>query len=481
MKGSKIASGIGWIFAERLSAQIVMFLVSIVLARLLAPQDYGILALVNVFVTVADALVIGGFGSALVQKKDSNNEDFNSIFWLSIGIAVVLYILLYLGSPYIAYFYSNQKLVMVTRVLGIRLIFSAINSIQQTYIQKYMLFKKMFVVSAASAVMSGIVGITAALAGADVWALVFQQLTYILSSTVLLFFNIEWKPKLECSVKSIKLMWGYGSRVFIATAVDTIKDNIRSLVVGKVFSETDLAFYNQGKKFPQVLVGEIVNSVGKVLFPAFSEQQDDRCKNKELMRISIRISSFIVLPLVFGMIGVADAFIEVVLTSKWLPCVPFLRILSLVYITRSLGTIMKNALLAIGKSGIALFHEVVTSIMTVILIMVAAFVFHSVEWVAWSYVIIMVVGTVIFSYFVIREYKYTVAEIFRDYVPSLALSLLMMSCVYMIGFVPITMLVRFILQVVAGILIYFCVAKALHMQEYEMVMRMVKKIASNKR
>lgn len=476
MKGSKIANGIGWSFVERMSAQVVMFIVSMVLARILDPGDYGLLALVNVFVTVADALVTGGFGTALVQKKDCSEKDFNSIFWLSIGISVVLYGILFIGAPYIAEFYDNINLVLVTRVLGIRLIFSAINSIQQAYIQKHMQFKRLFITSTSSALISGILGIIAALVGMQVWALLVQQLTYIGMSTILLFVIIEWTPQFSCSMSSIKEMWGYGSRVFCATLVDTVKDNIRSLIVGKVFSQKDLAFYNQGKKFPQLLVNEVVNSVGKVLLPAFSEQQDDRTRNKELMRMSVRISSFIVLPMVFGLIGIADVFIEVVLSKKWLPCVVFLRILSLVYISRSINTIMKNALLAIGKSGINLLHEIVTSVLTILLIFLTTFCFKSVELIAWSYVIVSFVGTVIFTYFVIKEYKYNIKEVFRDYIPSLVLSVFMSACVYFIGMLQINMLIKLTVQIVVGIGIYISMAKTLELSEYIVLSEMIKKL-----
>ena len=476
MNGNKIFNGIGWSLVERMSAQLVMFLVSMVLARILNPEDYGILALINVFVTVADALVVGGFGTALVQKKDCSETDFNSMFWLSIGIAILLYLALFLGAPFIAEFYENQDLILVTRVLGIRLVFSAINSIQQAYIQRYMQFKKLFVTSTAAAVISGISGIVAALAGMKVWALLVQQLMYIGISTLLLSICIEWKPKFSCSLDCIKEMWGYGSKVFLATAVDTLKDNIRSLVVGKVFSEKDLAFYNQGKKFPQLIVSEVVNSVGKVLLPAFSEQQDNKERNKELMRVSIRISSFIVLPMVFGLIGVADVFIELLLTEKWLPCVTFLRILSLVYISRSINTIMKNALLSIGKSGINLFHEIVTSILTILMIFMAAFWLKSVELIAWSYVIVSFVGTIIFSYFVVKEYRYKVVEIIRDYLPSLVLAAVMSGIVYTIGILQFHIMLKLVVQVIVGIIIYLGIAKMLKLSEYVMLMDMLKKL-----
>ena len=293
-----VFSGIGWSFAERIAAQLVSLVVSIILARLLLPEEYGVLAIVNVFVAIGDALVAGGFGIALVQKKDSNNKDFNTICWFSVLISIILYVILFFCAPFISSLYNNNNLTLITRVLGIRLVFSAVNSIQQAYIQKKMLFRRNCIVSTAGAVISGVIGILLAYSGTGVWALVVQSLSLVIVSSILLFVFIDWRPQFEFSIKSLKELWRYGSSVFVATTVDTLKDNIRTLVVGKEFSSADLAYYNQGKRFPQLLVNDIVNSVGKVLLPVFAESQEDLNKNKEFMMLSIRMSSFILLPLI---------------------------------------------------------------------------------------------------------------------------------------------------------------------------------------
>lgn len=475
MNNKKVFSGIGWSFAERISAQLVSLIVSIILARILAPEDYGILAIVNVFVAIGDALVAGGFGIALVQKKNSDDTDFNSICWVSVFVSVLLYAVLFICAPLISDFYVNNNLTLITRVLGIRLVFSAVNSIQQAYIQKKLLFMKSCIIGTFGAIVSGIIGIVLALTGAGVWALIAQNMMSVIIYTAMLYFFIEWKPRLQCSMSSIKEMWGYGSRVFLATTVDTLKDNIRTLVVGKVFSSADLAYYNQGKRFPQLLVNDIVNSVGKVLLPVFSEQQDDLNKNTDFMRLSIRVSSFILLPLIFGMVGIADNFILLFLTEKWMPCVPYLRILSLVYVTRSVNTILKNALLAIGKSEVNLFHEVVTSVLTVALIILAAFYFRSIPLIAWSYVLISLLGTCIFSYFTVKNFPYKVREILRDYLPSLTLSGMMCIVVFFVGKIPLATIFVLLLQILVGIVIYIVGAWLFRMDELVYILKYMKK------
>lgn len=475
MSKKGILAGIGWSFAERISAQLVALVVSIILARILVPEDYGVLAIVNVFVAIGDALVAGGFGIALVQKKDSDHTDFNSICLVSIVLSMMLYMILFVSAPYIAHFYDNNELTLITRVLGLRLVFAAINSIQQAYIQKNSLFKDSCILATFGAVASGFVGILMALRGGGVWALVAQSLTSVILTTILFSCFIGWKPRLECSLRSVKEMWGYGSRVFLATLTDTLKDNVRTLVVGKAFSSADLAYYNQGKRFPQLLVNDIVNSVGKVLLPVFANEQEDLEKTKNYMRLSIRISSFILLPLIFGIVGVADNFILLFLTEKWMPCVPYLRILSMVYVTRSINTIMKNALLAIGKSGVNLFHEVVTSTLTVILIIVAAAYFRNVKMIAWSYVFISLVGTFIFSFFTIKYFAYKVTDILRDYMPSLMLSGTMCGLVFFIGKLHMPNGILLALQIIVGAMFYGLVAWIFRMNEFEYVKGYLKK------
>ena len=390
-------------------------------------------------------------------------------------MSVLLYAVLFICAPLISDFYVNNDLTLIARVLGIRLVFSAVNSIQQAYIQKKLLFMKSCIIGTFGAIVSGIIGIVLALTGAGVWALIAQNMMSVIISTAMLYFFIEWKPRLQCSMSSIKEMWGYGSRVFLATTVDTLKDNIRTLVVGKVFSSADLAYYNQGKRFPQLLVNDIVNSVGKVLLPVFSEQQDDLNKNTDFMRLSIRVSSFILLPLIFGMVGIADNFILLFLTEKWMPCVPYLRILSLVYVTRSVNTILKNALLAIGKSEVNLFHEVVTSVLTVALIILAAFYFRSIPLIAWSYVLISLLGTCIFSYFTVKNFPYKVSEILRDYLPSLTLSGIMCVVVFFVGKIPLATIFVLLLQIIVGIVIYIVGAWLFKMDELVYILQYMKK------
>ena len=472
----KILSGIGWAYGERILAQVISLIVSIILARLLDPEHYGIIAIVTVFINILDALVSGGFGNALVQKKDADDLDFNTICWFSIGLSLVLYLALFLGSPAIASFYEMPELLWVTRVMGIRIIISAFNSIQHAYVQRHMELKRFFFATLGGTLISAVVGIAMAYRGYGVWALVGQYMTNSCIDTIVLRMTIKWKPKLQWSYERLKSMMNFGLKMLGATLVNTLQDNIRSLVVGKVFTAEDLAYYNQGKKYPATLMNNLVGSVQKVLFPAFAGQQDDKPKIKEQMRKAIRISSFILVPIVIGMVALADTFIILLLTEKWAPAIPYLRILSLIYLTRTMNSIFQSSLLAIGESGANMFHEVVASVLSLFLICIGAFVAKSVEFIAWSYVVVMVIGTGIFIFFVSKHYNYKPKEVAIDYLPFLCISGIMGLVVYILGRLDFHRGILLVLQIVVGIATYLGLSIILRIPELHSCIQLAKRM-----
>ena len=249
-------------------------------------------------------------------------------------------------------------------------------------------------------------------------------------------------------------MWKFGSKIYLSTITFTAKDNVRGLIVGKVFSGEALAYYNQGQKYPNLLVTDVVESIGKVLFPVFSNQQDDRKLIKRELRDSVNLSSFLLLPCILGLVAIADSFILLLLTDKWAPCIPFLRILCFVYITRPMSTIFQKAILAIGKSDINLIHEIITSGLTVVLLLLSVFWLHSIELIAWSYVLISIIGTVFLAIFINIYYDYSVKQICEDYLPSLVIASIMALIVYYLGKIQCTLPIKFFIQLFGGIIIY---------------------------
>ena len=293
MKSISVISNLMWKFGERISAQFVTLFVSIVLARLLSPSDYGAIALVTIFITIANVFVVNGFGTALIQKKQADNLDFSSVFYVNILFSLFLYAILFILSPYVASFYNMEILCPVMRVLSLRIPIAAINSIQQAYVSRNMMFKKFFFSTLFGTLLSGIVGCVMAYKGFGIWALVGQYLTNTTVDTIVLWFTVRWRPELKFSFSRVKVLLSYGWKLLLSGLLDTGYQQLRSLIIGKKYTSSDLAYYNQGQKYPELVVVNINTSISSVLFPAISQSQDNIEVVKGMTRRAIKVSSFI--------------------------------------------------------------------------------------------------------------------------------------------------------------------------------------------
>ena len=452
--GERIANGLFWTYGERITAQGISLIVSIILARLLSPAEYGIISIVMIFITLCNTFVTGGFGNSLIQKRDSDDLDFSTIFYCSLFLSIFLYIALFFSAPFIGRFYNNALLVPVIRILGLRIPISGINSIQQARIAKKMAFKRFFFATLTGTLISAIVGITMAYKGMGVWALVAQYLTNSTIDTIVLFATEKWFPKWMFSWQRAKTLLAFGWKVLFTNLVYTLEGDIRSLIIGKVFGASDLAFYDQGKKYPNVIVANINTSISKVMFPAFSQNQDDLSSMKRMNRRAVQIDAFLLSPLLVGLIATADTFVSCLLTEKWLPCVPYLRILSIVFLVKPLATICQQSILAVGKSGITLKIEVVQNILAIVLLCISVFGFSSVPMIAWSNVITEIVGLAMFMFYVNKLIGYTIREQLLDLIPSLGSSIIMGISVWSMHFVDLSFVLLLLLQVLTGVVIY---------------------------
>lgn len=346
---NSVFSNMVWRFAERCGAQLITFVVSIVLARLLAPEDYGKIALITVFTTILQVFVDSGLGTALIQKKDSDDLDFSSVFYFNFIVCLVLYAGMFFVAPFIAKFYEDISLTPIVRVISLTIIISGVKGIQQSYVSKNMLFKKFFYSTLGGTIFSAILGIYLAYAGAGVWAIVAQQLSNTTIDTFILWITVKWRPKKLFSWKRLKKLLSFGWKILVSALLDTVYTNIRSLVIGKMYSSADLAFYNQGDKLPSVIVNNINTSIDSVLLPTLAKQQDDRERVKNMTRRAIKISTYIMAPLMMGLAFCATSVVDLVLTEKWLPCVPFLQIFCITYMFYPIHTAM-NVELVVDKS-----------------------------------------------------------------------------------------------------------------------------------
>ena len=351
-------SNLAWRFAERCGAQGVAFIVSIVLARILSPDTYGTIALITVFTNILNVFIDSGLGNALIQKKSADDVDFSTVFFFNILMCCMLYGGLFLAAPVIAGFYNDASLTPVIRVLGITLIISGIKNVQQAYVSRTLQFRKFFFATLGGTIGAAVLGIIVALNGGGVWVLVVQQIFNATVDTVILWFTVSWKPRLIFSIERLKGLFSYGWKLLVSSLLDTVYNNLEQLIIGKVYSNADLAYYNRGRQFPNFMVANINNSIDSVLLPVMSRAQDDKSHIKAMTRRSIKTSTYVMAPMMMGLAFCAEPIIRLVLTDKWLPCVPFMRIFCCTFMFYPIHTANLNAIKAMGRSDLFLKLEI---------------------------------------------------------------------------------------------------------------------------
>lgn len=475
----KVAGGLFWSYGERIMAQLVSLIVSIVLARLLDPENYGVISIVMIFITFCDAIVTGGFGNAIVQKKDADELDVNTMLCCSVATSILLYIIIFCAAPYIASFYNMPIIRPILRVLGLRLLISGVNSIQRAWIQKRMLFKRFFISTSFGTIISAVVGISMAYMGKGAWALVGQYLTNSFIDTAVLLITNDWKPRLQFSWKRAKEMLSYGWKVLVTTVVYTIEGDLRSLIIGKKFGSADLAYYDQGKKFPNLLVTNINTSISNVMFPVLSESQNDPTRLKQLCRRAVRIGIYLLSPLLIGLMGVADTFVIAILSEKWAPCIPFLRILTLVFLVRPFTTTCQQSILSVGRSDITLKIEIIVNAVAIGILFYSVFILESVLGIAIGTLIAELVSMGMFMYYENKIIRYSYKEQLQDLLPSLGLATVMGVIVYIVHFLPIYKGLALILQVVIGAAFYFAASYVLQFEPFVYLVGMLKEKLNN--
>lgn len=455
MKNNKgVLSNLSWKFAERITAQLVSTIVSIILARILAPTDYGTIAIVTIFITLANVLVSDGFGSALIQKKDADDLDFSSVFWFNIISSTCLYIILYFLAPVISRFYGSgyEILTPVLRVLGLRIIVAGINSVQQAYVSRHMIFKKFFVATLFGTVLSAFVGIYMAYRGFGVWSLVAQYLTNTTVDTIVLNLSLKWRPQLKMSLERLKTLLQFGIKILGTSLLITGYQELRALIVGKVYSSADLAFYDKGRQFPNLIVTNINTSIGAVLFPKMSREQDNIKQVKYTTRMSIRFSSFIMCPMMIGLAAIARQFVSIVLTDKWMPAVPLLQMFCIVYLFQPIHTANMQAIKALGRSDIYLKLEIFKKTIELVSLLICMWI--SVKAIVLSMAILTTMFAFVNAFPNRKLIDYSFREQMIDIVPNVLRALFMGAFVLLIGILPINRYMLVILQVLAGASVY---------------------------
>lgn len=478
INNKNVFSNFIWRFAERCGAQIVTFIVSILLARILSPEDYGKIALITVFTTIMQVFVDSGLGTALIQKKDADDLDFSSVFYFNFFICIILYIIMYISAPYISDFYNDDSLTPLIKVISLTIIISGVKGIQQSYVSKNMMFKRFFYATLVGTIFSGILGVFLAYSGYGVWSIVFQQLSNTLIDTLILWCTVEWRPKKFFSWKRLKELLTFGWKMLVSSLIDTFYNNIRSLLIGRMYSSSDLAFYNQGDKFPNVIVNNINTSIDSVLLPAMASSQDNRNRVKNMTRRAIKTSTYIMAPLMIGLAVCAKPIVQTVLTDKWLPCVPFLRIFCISYLFYPVHTANLNAIKAMGRSDLFLKLEVAKKIVGMILLF--STLSFGVMAIAYSLLVSTVTSMIINSFPNKRLLDYSFREQMIDIFPALFLSIVMGFLISIVKVFCLSSFQTLLIQILLGIIIYVLGSKFLHLESFEYLIQIGKSFIKSK-
>lgn len=460
-----ITSNFIWRFLERIGAQGVTFIVSVVLARILDPAVYGTVAIVTVFTAIMQVFVDSGMGNALIQKKDADELDFSSVFYFNLMMSALLYIAMFFVAPYIALFYEMPELTKLIRVMSLVLIIAGVKNVQQAYVSKQMLFKKFFFSTLGGTIGAAIVGIWMAGKGYGVWALVVQGLFNSLVDTIILWITVKWRPKRLFSIERLKNLFGFGWKLLASALLNTGYREVRQLIIGKIYTSDDLAFYNRGNQFPHLIVTNINTSMDSVLFPSMAKEQDDRELVRDMTRRAIKISSFLMMPLMMGLAVCAEPIVRIVLTEKWLPCVFFLRIFCFTYAFFPIHTANLNAIKAMGRSDLFLKLEIVKKLFELGLLLATMFI--SVEAMALSLLPATFLGQAINAWPNRKILNYGYGEQLKDLLPQMMLSCVMGGMVYGISFFHLSDWVTLLLQIPMGIAIYVSASMIFHVDSFE--------------
>lgn len=445
----KTINGLLWAFAERVGAQVISFVVSIVLARLLLPEEYGVISIVFVIISLCDVFVDSGFGKALVQNQDTDEQDYSSAFWCGIGISLVLYVGLFFAAPAIGRFYRMELLCPVIRVMGLRVVLASYSSVLKARVSKQMAFRQFFFSSLGGTLFSAVVGIAMAYSGCGVWALATQNMVDAVVDTVVLALTVRWYPKFIFSLQRVKRLLSYGWKVLAGSLIDTLYDNFRSLYIGRLYTADDLAFYTRGKQFPNLLADNINSSINSVLFPAIASQGEDKARRKAMTRRAMKTSAYLLTPMLCGLAAIAEPLVELILTEKWLPCVPYLQILCINYALVPLQTANLQAIYACGRSDICLKLNIIKKSFGFLMVLIFARI--NVLAMVWAGVASAVFSLLLNTFPNRKLLGYHLVEQLRDVAPCWLISCGMMLLVRLVGRVDMAILPRLALMVFTGV------------------------------
>ena len=476
---SNIITNFIWRFLEKSSVQIISLIVLVLLSRVFEPVEFGTVAIVTVYINILGVFVDCGMASALIQKKNADDLDFSSVFYMNLFFCSLIYIIIFFLAPLIASFYKIPELVSIIRVLGLIIIIYGIRNIQQAYVSKNLIFKKLFYSTIIGSFVAGIISVYMAYTGYGVWALVLQYLINTIVATIVLWLIVKWRPKLIFSFERLKGLFSYSWKLLVSTLLDTTYNNLRQLIIGKLYTRQDLAFYDKGNMFPRAIVANIDASINSVLFPAMSAIQDDIEKVKNMASKAMKVSTYIIMPLMVGLAVCATPIVSLLLTDKWLPSVPYIRIFCFIFAFYPIHTVNFNTLKALGRSDLFLKLEIVKKVVGLIILSISMW--YGALAIAYSLIIVSILSQIINSYPNKKLINYGYLKQLKDILPNVIISCIMGVIVYSIIYFNFNNLVILLIQIPLGAIIYIFISKMFKVYGFEYIIEFLKGAINRKK
>ena len=468
---NKTVRGVTWSLIDNIANSGITFLVGLILARLLTPAEYGIMAMIAIFIAISTSIIDSGFSNALIRKNEVKKIDYDTVFYFNLVVSGILYIFLYLLSPAISSFFKEPVLIEVTRVISWILIINALGIIPRTIFIINVDFKVQTKASLISSLVSGIVGISMALFGLGVWSLVGQQLSRQLLNTFFLWFYCRWRPAWEFSIESFKEMFGFGSKLLVSGLIDTIYKNIYYIVIGRFYDPDQLGQYTRAEQFKLIFSSNLTAVVQRVSYPVLSSIQSEPVRLREAYRRVIKLTMIVTFACMLGLAAIAKPLIILLIGEKWLPAVPFLQIICFSGMLYPLHAINLNILQVKGRSDLYLKLEIIKKIIAVITIFIG--IFWGIECMLWGGVFVSFISFFFNSYYSADLIDYSTKNQISDIFPFLIISLIVSFCIWLISFTEWSYIIILIIQIIVGIGLYWFISEKLPIQEYQEVRQLV--------
>lgn len=454
----KVIHGVSWSLLEQIITYLTIFIFGIILARLISPSEFGLVGIVGIFLGILPLFVDGGFANALKQRKVCTDEDFSTVFYFNLAMSILLYGILFLSAKYIANYFDNENLILITQILGINLIISSLSSIQNVILSRRLDFKLIAKVNVIAQITSGTIAVVAAYMGLGIWALVLRTMIQSFLITILLYSFNKWKPKFIFNFKVLKELFPYGSKLFLGSFINVLFNNVFIFVIGKFYSPIQLGYYTRAKNFSMLPSQNLSMVVQKVAFPAFTQIQDDKGKmllaNRKMMRLLMFVTSI----LMIGLAACANAFVISLVGEKWEPSVIYLQILCIVYIVLPANSINVNILNVVGRSDLSLKLVIIKNILMIPVIFVGIKI--GIIWMLMSMVIYSVVVFFINALWANHLIGYSILKQIKDILPSMIIAIIVGMVVYYVPFFLGNMvhILTLLIQVVMGLFltIFIC-------------------------